>query len=352
MNESATASVPSAPVDPADRWQAWDRFLEATPATGFMQSSWWAAFRTDAGYRHFGAVVKQHEQILGGALVLAFSYGSDGCFYYMPEGPVLPADDATAGEVFETVLDAVEVQRRSEHETVSHLRIEPRWETMPSFVSGFEPVAEFVDAFVEPRRTLCIDLRPSETDLLAQMHPKGRYNIRLAQRHGISVAEDTSDEGLADFCRIYDDTAGRQGFGAKPWDYFASLIPLLRSRERGSVFFAEYRGTRIAAAVVVHLGSRTTYFFGGSLATHRPLMAPYLLHFEIMRRAKALGSEWYDLWGVAPPDQPDHGWAGISAFKRKFGGVDVRLVPTMDYVYDREAYARYRATKGGRGTRD
>jgi lipid II:glycine glycyltransferase (peptidoglycan interpeptide bridge formation enzyme) len=75
-------------------------------------------------------------------------------------------------------------------------------------------------------------------------------------------------------------------------------------------------------------------------------MAPYLLHFEVMREAKALGHEWYDLWGIAPPNQPDHPWQNFSAFKAKFGGVEVHSVPTLDFVYDPAAYAHYTALNG------
>jgi lipid II:glycine glycyltransferase (peptidoglycan interpeptide bridge formation enzyme) len=81
---------------------------------------------------------------------------------------------------------------------------------------------------------------------------------------------------------------------------------LLSSLHQESVFFAEYQGLRLAAAVVEYFGRRATYFFGGSLDSHRHVMAPYLLHFEIMRRAKAMGREWYDLWGVAPENEPAH----------------------------------------------
>ena len=126
---------------------------------------------------------------------------------------------------------------------------------------------------------------------------------------------------------------------------------MLSSRHCGSLFFAEHQGTRIAAAVVVYFGRRATYFFGGSLDSRREVMAPYLLHFEIMRAAKALGHDWYDLWGTAPADEPDHPWHAISVFKRKFGGVPVDLVPTLDYVYDAAAYDEYLATESDAGAR-
>jgi peptidoglycan pentaglycine glycine transferase (the first glycine) len=91
--------------------------------------------------------------------------------------------------------------------------------------------------------------------------------------------------------------------------------------------------------VIVYFGKRATYFFGASLATHREVMAPYLLQFSVMLRAKVLGCHCYDMYGIAPPgSEADHEWAGFSAFKRRLGGVDVKFVPSMDYVYDVAAY--------------
>jgi lipid II:glycine glycyltransferase (peptidoglycan interpeptide bridge formation enzyme) len=330
------------PQNDLDRWQAWDRFVEATADAGFMQASWYADFRASVGYRPFGVTLKDQETIVGGALVMQWSYAPGSCFYYIPDGPILPQDESTAQEVFETTLEIIEQHRKAEGQTVSHLRIEPRWEWLPGFLRGFKPLV-VPDVYTEPRTSLWIDLRPTEDAILAQMKPKGRYNIRLAQRHGVAVVEDTSEEGLADFLRIYKRMAYRKEIEAKPADYFRTLYSLLAARRELAIFFAEYRGKRLAAAIVVYFGRRATYFFGGSLAVHRSVMAPYLMHFEIMRSAKTRGCHWYDLWGFTPTNDPNHPWWKFSVFKAKFGGVVHQLVPTLDYVYDAAAYDRYLA---------
>jgi lipid II:glycine glycyltransferase (peptidoglycan interpeptide bridge formation enzyme) len=334
--------MPSILAD-VERWKGWDSFLESTPDTGFMQSSWWAIFRAAVGYEYFGVTVKDGDTIVGGALVAKWSYAPEKCFYYIQDGPVLPGDESTANEVFDAILSNVEKHRKAEEKTVSHLRIEPRWRCLPSFVRGFQTLS-FQDSCTEPRNTLYVDLRPPEAEILAQMKPKGRYNIRVAQKHGVAVIEDTSEKGLVDFTRIQRRTALRQGIEIKPAGYFRNLLSVLSSAHKISFFFAEYRGRRLAAGLVVYFGRRATYLFGGSLAVHRSVMAPYLLHFEIMRKAKALGYEWYDLWGIAPEDEPEHPWQNISVFKRKFGGMELKLVPTLDYVYDVAAYDHYVAT--------
>jgi len=308
-----------------------------------MQSSWWADFRANYDYEHFGIILKDPNGIVGGALVLKFSYATDRCFYYIPEGPVVPSDESIAGDVFQAILGEIEARRKTERETVSHLRIEPRWQHLPGFVSGFRIVPPFTDLFREPRNTLCIDLRPAEEAILAQMKPKGRYNIRVAQRHGVAVIEDSSDKGFADFLRIYRRTVARQNMNVKPRSYFRALLSMLLSRQQGSIFFAEYKGKRLATALVLYFGRRATYFYGGSLAWHRRVMAPYLLHFGIMRQAKSQGHEWYDLWGIAPANEPSHPLQNISVFKRKLGGQELNLVPTLDYIYDPAAYKDYQA---------
>jgi lipid II:glycine glycyltransferase (peptidoglycan interpeptide bridge formation enzyme) len=324
----------------ARRSQAWDQFLEsAQPEIGFMQASWWADFLTTVGWGYFGAVVKDDETILGGARVMTRAFAPGKCFYYIPDGPVLPENDANAAQVFQTVLDFVQAKRAEDPLRVSHLRLEPRWRQRPEFVR------DFVEAkgWLEPRQTLYVDLRGPETGILAQMKPKGRYNIGVAQRNGVTVKEDVSAQGLADFLAIYGETFSRHDLRAKSAEYFDSLLGRLVPLERGSLLFAEYKGMRLATALVTYFGNRATYFFGGSRLADRQVMAPYLLHYEAMLLAKARGHAWYDFYGIAPQDQPDHPWAALSAFKRKFGGLDLSFVPSLDLVYDPASYEEYLA---------
>jgi lipid II:glycine glycyltransferase (peptidoglycan interpeptide bridge formation enzyme) len=341
----ARVTVPQL-LDP-ERWQAWDLFLQEKPEAGFMQSSWWARFRAPIGFGHFGLTLKDGDEIVGGALVARCAFAPGQCFYYVQDGPVLPADAADAAQVFEAFMERVQRQREYDPDTVSHLRIEPRWTRLPGFVRGFQPVDSEDDQFTEPRRTLCVDLEADDEALLGQMKPKGRYNIRLARRQGVAVVEDSSEQGLADFVRIQRRTALRQGMDTKPPSYFKALLVAAAPLQQAALYFAEFAGRRIATALVIRFGRRATYFFGGSLALYRHVMAPYLLHFEIMRSARGAGCDCYDLWGIAPADEPQHPWQDISVFKRKFGGRELALVPSLDLVFDRDAYQCYQA--GGLG---
>jgi lipid II:glycine glycyltransferase (peptidoglycan interpeptide bridge formation enzyme) len=262
----------------------------------------------------------------------------------MDEGPVLLEEESSdeQEQVFQIIMAFVEQKRQNDHQVVSHLRIDPRWEYLPSFVRGFKPSKRSSGT---PRDTQCIDLTSSESLILAQMKPKGRYNIGLARRHGVSIVEDVSPEGIEEFLNIHETTFARKELGGFDPDYFRELITMLSTTGHGSLFFAEFQGTRLATALVVYFGRTATYFYGGSRATNRNVMAPYLLQFEIMRKAKSLGCQCYDLFGITPQNEPRDGWTDISAFKRKFGGQELRFVPTLDYVYDPVVYQEWEARK-------
>ena len=263
----------------------WDRHLGANRLDiGFMQSSWWADFLADRGWGHFGVFFRDGGEIIGGARVLTRTFASGRSYFYVPEGPVLPENNDDAKLVFEAMLAFIDKKRAQHPGLVSHLRLEPRWRRRPAFVEGFREAG----SWLEPRHTLHVDLAPSITDILAQMKPKGRYNIGVARKRGVIVVEDMSEHGEADFLRIYGETMSRHGLGGKREGYLLDLIDALAEGACGSLFFAELGGECVAAAMVVFFGDRATYFFGGSLPAHRQAMAPYLLHFEAMLKAKAL----------------------------------------------------------------
>lgn len=332
------------------RWKQWDAFVAGHPDGGFMQGSCWARCREDAGFDVSAVIVGDDAGAVVGGAVMNRSLFDAGrhCFYYIQEGPLLPPDPDEARAVLGAIRARIERERNGLDPVASHLRIEPRRPALPDWLEADGGFARppFGDQYREPRRTLCVDLRPDEDARLVAMKPKGRYNIRVARRHGVRIVEDTGPQGVADFIALQTHSDTRHGLTPRPGGYFRSIVA--RLGDSCSIHFAEGAGERLASALVVRFGDRATYFFGGSLDRHRAMMAPYLLHHEVMNRMAAAGCHWYDFWGVSPADCPEHRWAGISDFKRKFGGVEVRHVPTLDLVLDEAAYARFAEV----GTRD
>ncbi|UPA22740.1 aminoacyltransferase [Candidatus Peribacteria bacterium] len=169
----------------------------------------------------------------------------------------------------------------------------------------------------QPEATRILDLTLSDDDLLKQMHQKGRYNMKVAQKNGIRI-EQSAD--VAAYATLASDTAKRDGFSGgsvKRYKTFLEKIP-------GSFLllaYADHSPAPIAGLIGVTYGKTGIYYYGASDYQHRSLMAPYLLQWQAIQHCKAAGCTHYDLLGIAPPDTGnDHPWAGISDFKAKFGG--------------------------------
>ena len=64
-----------------------------------------------------------------------------------------------------------------------------------------------------------------------------------------------------------------------------------------------------------------------------------------MRWAKSQGATFYDMWGIAPTDDPADPQAGLTGFKRGWGGQVVEFVSGFDYVYDEAAYRTFLAER-------
>lgn len=181
-------------------------------------------------------------------------------------------------------------------------------------------------AHIQPEATRIVSLVPSEHEILAAMKPKGRYNIRVAERHAIEVRESTD---TAAFHALLKRTGMRDRFGIHPESHYQTFLKHLPGAFLLLAYHPRTSATEpIAGLMGVQWQTTGIYYYGASDDRHRTVMAPYLLQWEAMKRCKAAGCTHYDLLGVAPPDAPSsHPWAGITTFKEKFGGDHVMYPP-------------------------
>ncbi|MFH0834637.1 MAG: peptidoglycan bridge formation glycyltransferase FemA/FemB family protein [Patescibacteria group bacterium] len=165
-----------------------------------------------------------------------------------------------------------------------------------------------------PLATVRIDLQKSLEEILAQMKQKGRYNIRVAEKHGVKISVENS---VDDFFALLQKTTARDGFSGHPKSFYAKMLEVLG--DDCALLVARKNGQPLAAILVTFAGDTATYYFGASDHEFRPLMAPYLLQFEAMKIAQKRGCHFYDFLGIAPENSKRHRLAGVSDFKKKFG---------------------------------
>jgi lipid II:glycine glycyltransferase (peptidoglycan interpeptide bridge formation enzyme) len=305
----------------------WNALTQALSGC-FMQSCIWADFKELEGYQTFRYGIFSQKKLVGGCIFYYYPRPHSANLLLAPGAPVsLPGFES---EVVPFILEkATELAKKV---GAIALRIEPLLLEKPGYLKGFVRAP----ADLMPSETLLIDLRPPVKEILTAMKPKGRYNLKLSQRHGVETKFTTDSQSIPIFYEIFWETVKRQQFFGEPYKFFINLCQTLFSANIAEVGFAEWQGEVLAAILVIYWGDRATYLYGGRSTHHPHVMASYALHWAAMQRARSKGCHFYDFYGYT--HDPQHSYAKFSQFKRQFGGHLVNTIGAQDYFfYDRLA---------------
>lgn len=224
------------------------------------------------------------------------------------------------------------------------------WRFDPYVEKNFVKKSKPATQNYQPTDTLMLNLAKSDEELLAEMKRKGRYNINLARKKGVTCVKiegsKATKNDVEEFWRLTNETTDRDSFAGHEKIYYENFLKSVVPY--ADLFFAVAEdGTKIATAISTFAGKRAIYYFGASTSDkeYRNLMAPYLLQWEMVQEARKRGCETYDFLGIAPENEPNHAYAGISEFKWKFGGERHTYAPGREIVFDKKWYALYRIAK-------
>lgn len=328
----------------------WSRFLELAPDVHLLQTAAWGELKSSFGWRTSRVVTGNvGAQILFRPLFLGLTLA------YIAKGPVHAAVHSTeepGADEWEALW--TEIDRECSRERAFFLKVEPDvWEAEMGECEGAEPFSaspgfRLSSQSIQPKRTLIVDLRGSEDDILAQMKQKTRYNIRLAQKKGV-VVRDSAD--VKTFHHLMQVTGERDRFGVHSLEYYTRAYELFHPQGECELLIAEYQGEPLAGLMVFAHGRRSWYLHGASSNQQRERMPTYMLQWEAMRWARARGCQLYDLWGVPDADEAileegfsrrSDGLWGVYRFKRGFGGRLMRAAGPWDRVYHPLLYTFYR----------
>lgn len=191
--------------------------------------------------------------------------------------------------------------------------------------------------------TFVLDLTKSEDELLKAMHPKTRYNIKVAQKHGVKIHEDNSAKAFDTYLRLSEETTTRQGFYAHNRRYHENMWQIMHKAGIASLWTATHRESILAAWIIFAFKDTIYYPYGASSRDHREVMAPNLLLWEITRWGKSQGYKKFDLWGALGPDpNPKDPWYGFHKFKQGYNSELVEFVGSYDLIIQPFLYELYK----------
>lgn len=266
---------------------------------------------------------------------------------YLPKGP-LP-DKEMVDELF--VI--------GKKEKCIFIQLEPNIEKIPNFT----PIKSRSNLTLKPashplftKYTFILDLTKSEEELLKNMHPKTRYNIRIAQKHDVKINEDNSNKAFEEYLRLTKETTTRQGFFAHTEKYHRVMWETLKTKNEkrknkktdedllsAHLFIAKYKGEILVAWILFVYNDTLYYPYGASSSEHREVMASNLMMWEAIKFGKKLGLKKFDMWGALgeKPD-PNDPWFGFHRFKQGYGAKHVEFVGSFDLVINPFFYELYK----------
>jgi lipid II:glycine glycyltransferase (peptidoglycan interpeptide bridge formation enzyme) len=314
----------------------WDRLVAANPDGGqILQTRAWGEFKR--AHRWSPRYLVSDADPAVAVLVLRHVVPGLGELGYIPKGPGAGSIDA-----LEPVLDGL--RERAGHAFA--IKVEPEIEQSDDATAGLRRLGlekSRHDVQIS-RATIIVDLTPDEDALLGSFKPKCRYNIRLAQRHGVSVEPVALDAGsIETMYSLMASTRDRAGFTLRSREYFAGYWRLHEAAGQGQLFFASLNGEVLAGVFATHLAAKAWYKDGGSTKEHAAVMAPHLLQWEVMRWLKARGVAAYDLVAVPPAAEltPAHPLFGLYRFKSGFSDRITEYVGTWDLPIRRRSFAAW-----------
>lgn len=330
------AAGAAAPAASADRH--WDAFVESSEPGSYLQLAGWAKVKAVNGWSSHRILVPggDVEPVIGAQILVRRPRPLPWGFGYAPRGPVATTWSAEEVGAFS---ESIRSGLRAAVGRVSHVRIDPEIEldgahdpdgSLRRALShaGWRPAPP-----IQPASTRVIDLTPTEDALWGDLRKKWRQYVNKARSGGITVVDAEGDR-LAEFHRIYRETADRAGFLIRTEGAYRDVWDAYRPDGRARLLFAQTAdGEPLATLFLVRSGTRVVEPYGGMTPAGADSRANYLLKWEAIRSSRERGATSYDLWGLAT--------GGIAHFKTGFGGREVRYIGAYDLTLDPVGRAVY-----------
>ncbi|MDD2521868.1 MAG: peptidoglycan bridge formation glycyltransferase FemA/FemB family protein [Anaerolineaceae bacterium] len=329
----------------SDQVKDWNEFLTEFPDAHILQTLQWAEAKKQNGWeplflwsgksRHdldaLCVVLRRQVSVLG----LKFTV------LYVPKGPTL---DWASQPIVTDTLNFLQALSRTQK--AIFIKIDPdvllgtgipgTQEEQPN-ENGLAVQKElkkrgwkFSQDQIQYRNTVLIELRQGEEELLAAMKQKTRYNIRLADRKGVTIREGRMEE-LPMLYDMYAQTAVRDGFVIRHEEYYLNTWRAFLEADMAKILIAEVESQPVAALILLLFNGTSRYMYGMSTEKYRELMPNYLLQWEAIRLSKQMGCHTYDMWGAPDVfDESDSMW-GVYRFKQGFNGITARHLGAWDY---------------------
>ncbi len=303
----------------------WETFLQQRPETNFLQSWNWGVFHHKLGKLTFPIGLFEGDTQIAAAMVIK-EEAKRGKYLTVAGGPILDWSRTDYLEVLCTVLKDL-----AKKEGCQFVRIRPQEIDSPELRKTVQTLG-FTESpmHVTADLTLQLDLTKSEDQLLAEMRKNTRYEVRQAEKLGITVKQSEDAAEIETFYEYQLELAKKHHFVPFSYSFLYEQFVTFAEDHQVQLFHAFHEDKLLASAFILFYHGEAVYHYGISTPANDKLPGSYACQWAAIKWAKEQSGLRYNFWGIAPQDQPNHRFSGVSLFKRGFGGQEVQYLPAHD----------------------
>jgi len=185
-------------------------------------------------------------------------------------------------------------------------------------------VVKLISAETVARKTIWIDLKKSQKQLLSEMKAKTRYNIGLAKRRKIEIKVIRGKDVFeTEIFNLIKQNSRRLKIFQMPKDWFENKIKAFGDKCFGVVAHSTSSGCadKLLAVNMFYCSPASVFYAeNGSTEMGRKLMAPTACVWQGILEAKRRKLKVFDFDGIWDGSKTLKRWQGFTRFKKSFGG--------------------------------
>lgn len=307
--------------------ETWETFVQSQSPSVVLQSWNWGQFQKSLGRDVWYLGIYEEDELVGACLAYLIPT-KFRTHIYTSNGPIIDWDTGE-GTVHELLSF---LQKKGDELGAVFVRIDPLIADTVKNKSmlqnlGFKQSTTNTQA----ENRWILDITPDEDTLLAEMKKNTRYAIRRSHKEGVRVEHSTDPNDFDKFWPLFQQTVESQNFVPHTKNYYIKQIEAFAQDEQYRIYWSHLDGKILAAALIPFYGDSAYYLHAASSNEIRNTFPAHALIWRAITDAKEQGLEYFDFWGIAPSEDPNHPWAGFTFFKKSFGGFQQDVIRAHDY---------------------
>lgn len=314
--------------------------------TPFTQADFYGKWQNSEGRTAKRFLAYLQGRVVAYFQIIKYPLIKDKSYLYIPYGPV--TNDSSSDFLLSFKEKITEITKES-RAIFTRIDFSPKVdnELLTKYFKK-STLYTYHSAYFQPRFEWFLNLKKSKEELLEDTHSDTRYSIRTAQKREVEVKIISEDfnKYFEDFYNLMNIAAKRNKFNLHPKKYYKEIFDSLSKIKDSYLSVATYNGKILIVDVIIVSSGIANYVFSGSSNEERNRFPSYLAIWGAICRAKDLDCNYFNFGGISPEGNSSYkGWDGLTKFKKKFGGEEIKHSDFFDVVINPFWYHIYNIRK-------